>query len=200
MKTAFLFSGELRGFKFAVDKLNKNLLGKFSDCDTYFYIPNPTYKVEDYINPTKICYYDEPNHDIDNIKIETGPNWEKRFVGQWYSLYMCKNMMLESNIAYDLVFRVRPDSNFINEFDISLIDFDKLNVCGWSSWGGLNDRFAVGNMDIMKTYCDFYLNLKEIYGNSERKLMHHIKKNNIDVNIIDFFFERFDLDGTIREQ
>jgi hypothetical protein len=72
MKTAFLFSGELRGFKFDVDKLNKNLLGKFSDCDTYFYIPNPTYKVEDYINPTKICYYDEPNHDIDNIKIELG--------------------------------------------------------------------------------------------------------------------------------
>ena len=199
MKTALLFSGQLRGFKYVVENINKNIISNLGDVDAYFYI---TGEIEDlsHLNcNTYLRHFVDEDYDVSRLIMEN-PNkdFQKRFVGQFYALKQCKNFMKEHNKNYDLVVRIRPDIIFNGEITPSMIDVDKINISDFDHWGGINDRFAIGPQKEMEIYCDMIDSIFDIGGNAEKKLNHHLNKHKIPVNLINFHHIRVDADGKKR--
>jgi hypothetical protein len=201
MKVAILFSGQLRGFKHIVNNLNDNLIKNFENVDTYFYVPKNDYSIEEYFKPTSIIYDDDVIHDTSNIFNFKGHqnSTPQNFIQQWYSLYKCKELMLENNIKYDLIIRCRPDNDFISPLTLDMIDINKINICEWGGWEGYNDRFAIGNFDDMLIYCDFYTECKNYGGNSEDRLKQYLDSKNLKINLISHIHHRINEDGSKRE-
>ena len=198
MNVAILFSGQLRGFKHVVNNLKLNLISKFSTVDTFFYLSeNNYYDIDNFFQPTKIEFFKDLDYNTDGLVDIVNP---KGFMGQWYSLYQCKNLMLSFNKKYDLIIRSRPDNNYINELDLKNINVNTINVCNWSNFGGINDRFAIGPTNLMLDYCDFYLDCKLFAGNSETKLKEYLDRKSIPLNLIDYYHYRINENGERREE
>ena len=202
MRTAILLSGQLRGFKYIIDNLKNNFINYLGEVDTYFYINKDSYNIDDVFTPTEVKYEDDIIHDESGIFNFLGHQFStpQRFMQQWYSLYMCKEMMLASNKSYDYVVRTRPDNDFVTPLTWDILNPDKINICNWGNHlGGYNDRFAIGPFNEMLTYCDFYHHCKKYPGNSELRLKQYLNENNIPVNFIDHVHYRINEDGSRRE-
>lgn len=198
MKTAILISGQLRGFKHIVNNLKSNLINYLGDVDVFFYIPdNTSYKVEEYFSSKYITYAPDEYHDEEGLIDFSNPT--QQFLQQWYSLYMCKELITQSNKKYDFIVRTRPDNDFITPLTLDQLDLTKINIPSWGHWGGYNDRFAIGPTNEMEIYCDFYKHCKHFPGNSELRLKHYLDNNNINVNFIDHIHYRVNEDGSRRE-
>lgn len=198
MKAAILFSGELRGFKYIYEDLHNFFLNKFSKVDTFFYVKNNDYEIESFYNPTKILYQEDIIHNQDGIHLDK-PQHIQKFISQWYSVFMSNKLRKEYSNEYDVVIRLRPDTKLLNEFNLNWIDLDKITVCSFGGYGGINDRFAIGNPENMDIYCNFYYNLSKFNGNSESKLFNYLSHNNVLINKIDYYWHRINSDGKVRE-
>ncbi len=58
-------------------------------------------------------------------------------------------------IKYDAVIALRPDMAFVSDIDIAKLqsmEEDTIYVPSWESNGGINDRFAFGQMEAMRAY------------------------------------------------
>jgi hypothetical protein len=198
MRTAVLISGQLRGFKYIINNLRNNLLNNLGETDIFFYIPYDSYKVEYMFTPTDIRYKHDTEHDVSSFTNFTGPD-KQRYIQQWYSLYKCKELMLSHNKQYDYIVRTRPDNDFVTPLTLDLLNLDQINVCSWGSYGGYNDRFAIGPFNQMLVYCDFYLSCTQYSTNSESRLKQYLDNNDIKVNLIDHVHYRINEDGSKRE-
>jgi hypothetical protein len=202
MKTAVLISGQIRGFRHITKNLYSNFLNYFGDVDVFVYLSDDnTYKVEEFITPTDITYTKDIIHNETGMNDFQGHHLStpQKFMQQWYSLQMCKELMLKQNKKYDFVVRTRPDNDFVETITPKILDNQKINICSWGSYSGYNDRFAIGPYDEMVTYCDFYNECKIYPGNSEMKLKAYLTNKNIEVNLIDKIHYRINENGTRRE-
>ena len=66
-------------------------------------------------------------------------------------------MMVRTGIKYDYVCRIRPDLFFLKPVLPSLIQSGSVMVPSLGSWGGINDKFAIGEMEPMIYYLNYYL-------------------------------------------
>jgi len=76
---------------------------------------------------------------------------------QWNNVLQVKEMMVRRGIEYDYVCRIRPDLFFLKPVLPSLIQDNSVMVPALGGWGGINDKFAIGKMEPMIYYLDYYL-------------------------------------------
>lgn len=226
MKIAILFSGQLRGFPLCKKSLNDYILSVFSkdDVDIFFYIPDEDrqyinevldfdiksllvekdfyHNIENRINCNNNITYSNTKISSNNYKLK---GRIQHYLLQWYGVKKVFEMMesygAANNITYDLIFRIRCDCSPRHIFPIDEIKKDEINVPNFDHYGGIHDRFAVGNFDNMKIYCSKYnyFDLDTMgNGNSESKMCNHLNNFNIKVNKINFMYDRLTKDGSIQ--
>lgn len=221
LKAAFLFSGQLRGFPFCVSAFNKYLFSVFETYDTFFYLPEADgKKLFDCWTPTAVTFERDQTHPeivgfennicrSDQRSVAnnyTAKAHMQHYFLQWYGVKRVYNLLEEysviNNKYYDVVFRVRPDILFYEEFNY--VPFNGITVPNFSGSGGLYDRFAVGQQQYIKTYCKLYDDImsgkhnKMMYtGNSESKLLQHLQFYNIPIGITNIsFYHSINSDGS----
>lgn len=229
MNCAFLFSGQLRGFNHCIEKIKLSIASQFDESDYFFYLPYEDYNnlskvillkpkvltiAEDSYDPLEEKIKTENDISYSDTKIaRNGYSLKGRiqhYLLQWYGVQYVYNMMENysslTGKKYDLVCRIRCDHFPITPFVLSSIRTNCVNIplaAGSSNddFGGIHDRFAIGDMTSMKTYCNKYNSIKIDnigLGNSENKLLTHLKNNNTTINRFFYFYERLNADGTIQ--
>jgi hypothetical protein len=107
-----------------------------------------------------------------------------------------------SNTNYDIIISLRPDVLYINP--IKITDLNKINdniiVLSNFAEHPINDRFAMGNYDVMQIHGERFINAYN-YSLShpleaEKYLIYILKNNNIKIIKIDFIFLRLRLNKT----
>lgn len=137
-----------------------------------------------------------------------------------YSIQACYDLVKESGIKYDLVIRYRfdlrftdwvyPDCQFLTDItqldpnQVSVFEYDQIEGFGDSRPGEIDDLFAVGGMDVMEVYSNYFswilyyqfidesgywdwlLGLVEDPDKmvAESYLKYHLVKNNIPINFV----------------
>lgn len=209
MKTALLFSGFTRGLQHARETIKKHLINNFGECDCYFYItddPQISYFSWNYENSYKsiqeLNAVIEYGENISSKCLDKSKHYCPRVYNQWHNLFKVKNMMLRSNIKYDFVIRIRPDTFFKSSIHPNDIDLNKINVSPTYSWGGINDKLAIGSFDNMIKYCNFfdsdYLSDRNLGKNSETRLANYLRNLNLSISHISFDAALVNEAGTLR--
>ena len=229
MNCAFLFSGQLRGFDHCIEKIKLSIASQFDESDYFFYLPYEDHSniskvislkpkiltiAEDTYDPLEEMIKKENDISYSETKIaKNGYSLKGRmqhYLLQWYGVRYVYNMMenycLLTGKKYDLVCRIRCDHFPITPFLLSSIKTDCVNIpiaSGSSNddFGGIHDRFAIGDMTNMKTYCDKYSSIKKDnlgLGNSESKLLMHLNNHDAKINRFSYFYERINNDGTVQ--
>lgn len=207
MKTALLFSGQLRGFKHTFENIKKNLINNFGECDMFFYLgeDEKTF-IYDYTDKNNVIFYKDTHHENTNNTLDNPSQhvWQT-FLSQWYSVMKCKDLMLSQNKKYDYVIRIRPDIIFNGEITPSMIDIDKINSSSVGTYShlerpGINDKISIGSFENMNIYCNFFMSdsIKNFYGNSEQKLFNYLTENKLDVNTFDVTLYKINENGQNR--
>lgn len=221
-RAAFLFSGQLRGFKHGINSLVDNLFSAFDEYDTFFYTPQEDGKeLLEFITPSAcIIEKDQYHRDIENFdngiaysdaKIQSNGYELKgrlqHFYLQWYGVKrvyeLFESYNLINGLEYDVVFRLRSDFMFFDKFTYEY--FEGLQIPNFADHYGIYDRMAFGSPKYMKYYCSLYDNLYEgkynirvSNGNSESKLMQHLHAENIPIKRVDLNYKRINRDGTFQ--
>ena len=212
MKCAILMAGYLRVFKQNLPLLKKKFFNKIENYDLYVHITLDEYENDKYynlsnkkdldaliisLNPTKVFY--------DNDRIFSKNPKTNGIKNLWHKFYLLNSFITNSRINYDLVFKIRPDMVFHENFQLpkfvtydnetiflpkkTLIDKKKLKnvtdpyIC---------DIFAFGSQPALTKYFKIYENLDhliETYGvSSETLLFYHLYNENIKYSLIDIDF------------
>ena len=105
-------------------------------------------------------------------------------------IYLCdllrREYETENNFKYDLVIRTRPDLTFDQAIDFDKFDLSNLHTPTEVSYNIISDVFGFSNSEIMTTYSNLYVNLKNLHDtnnimfNPHELLLGWIKQNNID--------------------
>lgn len=214
MKTALCFTGTARSLEFTYKNLKNNLIESLGDCDIIALIAdNPhAYKVEKYLDITKIKIIKEENYDINSMRFN--PTYYSRpttspqiYLKMIHARSACRELLelheIENNVVYDRVIFSRLDVKYFNQVGPFLKDLnleehiyvpDFHNTFG-GVINGYNDRFAVGNRKKMDTYFRIPESLNEFIDSgqvihAETTLKWHLEKNSINVDFIPVRFSR----------
>lgn len=153
---------------------------------------NPAF--ENIINERLIYSLINVNHLDTYNKVETHL---KKLLSQRYSILQCFNLLKEN---YDAIIRYRldcyPDRKInLNENVIeNTIVIPSNNIHGGIAYKspGFNDKYAIGNMKIMKIYCEMFnyfeqlINEEPLTVQEETGLGYHLIKKNIEIKVGDF--------------
>jgi hypothetical protein len=223
MKAAFLFSGQLRGFPICIENFKQYLFSAFEEYDTFFYIPIEDAKtLLDSHKPTSfIAEQDQTHPEVENFlnnitysldKIQYNSYQAKgrmqHYYLQWYGVQMVYDIFEKYKSIegknYDVVFRLRTDLNFKQQFNYE--PFDGIQIPNYNGWGGIYDRFAYGPEKYMKHYSSLYTDVKaglyneyKYSGNSESKLKQHLERGGMPIKIVEnAVYERINKDGSLQ--
>jgi hypothetical protein len=100
--------------------------------------------------------------EIVNIKgVAIDPLGGNSTISMHYSLMMSNHLRRlyqdRTKAEYDVVFRMRYDSEVLHMLDLENYDLSKLNIPYGLDWeGGVNDQFAFGPPDLMDKYMDLF--------------------------------------------
>lgn len=237
MKIALLISGQPRRYRNGYHELKKWFLDRY-DIDVYLHAwEAKKFEKFNFFNGGKLEKTHHVNKDLYNNLIDwyqpkdylferhiqfdnaniMGKNNQRlnSQMGMWMSLKRSWDLMDQSGIHYDLIFKTRYDLLFTHRVanncplleDLTQLDPTKLHYFGYDdSWPHteyqMNDQIAISGYDIMKTYCNLFpqmLNtifVDPLYNNNyddvfvnETLIYHHLKTNNIPMSPIDSGFK-----------
>jgi len=134
-----------------------------------------------------------------NYSSLSGPETCGDAASMWYKVW--KSFQLIDGTP-DIVFRIRPDIYFEQEFDLSAINDIKPNTVYMSNWHGkyesvtcqIMDHFGFGDFSSMKTYCSIFPNIPEIIQRNdcpctaEGFLYSQLKHNNINISRLNLHY------------
>ena len=119
-----------------------------------------------------------------------------KMCSMFYNQYRCMQMVLGSNINFDIYLKWRTEIRCNIDIEIvNELDNNTIYVPIGRDYGGLNDQIAYGNIDSMKKYSDVYNRLEyltKVYHvniHPETLLMNHIKYQQDKLLIIRFDFD-----------
>ena len=167
-KIAVLISGQMRTFERCLDNLNANLLGP--GVDTFVHTtPDPgTSQILERHQFSAVRVEDDP--DFRDYRMYRGreehyqfDNWAYRIVTQLYKNRRVWEFVEGKN--YDWIVRLRADTILTEPIDF----FDRLKpatlyIPAGDSHYGLNDRFGIGDYDVMRAYMGRYDDLEAYLG------------------------------------
>ncbi len=211
MKIAILFSGRLTGYKDNYELIMKNIV---SNNEVDFFIAhekNVDSKIlNDFVNlykPKIILESDENYFDISKYNYKSSGNKHNlmcMFLNRYKVFTEFEKYCDEMNKEYDLIISHRLDLAFEEKIDLNKfydkIKEDFLFIPSGNDYGGINDQFAFGNIDVMFIYMNCYNGLKELFEKKinihPETLLNEYLKNNELTNI-----ERFEVkNNLIREK
>lgn len=189
MKIAILFVGQIRTLRKCIPNLSKFLL--HLDAETFLYSDSSSTFEEEKVFCRNL--FDHTNFEDDpefadysyspgRIEHYQFVDWHRRIVSQIYKNWCAWKMI--SDKQYDVVIRVRPDIILNRKLeDLNFIKPSTLYIPKTDNHFGLNDRFGIGDYDVMKSYMCRYEDLDEYlnYGgilHSEENLKYTMLKNN----------------------
>lgn len=204
-KTAICFSGELRSIDKTFPILESNILSKFSDYDIFYF----TWADDPDID--KLKYLIKTNR-IKDIEIKSRETFDEDFffpkkplktnfqsiIRQLYCLKKVNDLKcqyeLEHDFKYDIVVRIRPDLNLLDDTklseDFEKKDFSKLYLLDHDNWHGFSDRFYVSNssnMDILSNRIEVLQKYSDMGGSQQYEafLQYVTIDNDIEVERIE---------------
>lgn len=219
MKTAFLFTGQIRGLKHAYPTIKKNVEPCFENISYFFFGPPEKDGVnfEDII-PNSTCLYEEDNAALSDGWNSTGigggsdaasrnnghnvKTLTQHYVMQLYNLY--RGFELIPN-DFDIVVRIRPccyslDSLNIDKSMLESLKDDEVIIPQWDSYRGVNDKFAIGTYNSMKTYTSLFVSdvVKNASIGAEPRLNLHLQTEGITVKHVEWTFASISKDKAVR--
>lgn len=221
-----LFNGQLRGFKFSFENINKNLFEPLGINDAVFLLPetDKSKEIESFLPSTlnfEIIYEAEIIHDESNLPYPNcltysshaieGNNYQLRGSLQHYfiQLYNKKRVFeiykkLFTPSENDLVLLLRPDLSPHKKLDINALKKECINVPNCPQWYGVYDRLSIANTKNTEIYSLLYDRVKTLppYGinNAESRLKAWLDQQKVCVNLFDLGeVLRFNIDGTNRD-
>jgi hypothetical protein len=153
--------------------------------------------IEDY--ESKKCKFQEIYNSLNLLSFESSeegitPRYDVGPISMHYSINMANNLKSmyekENNMTFDVVIRMRFDSDFENK-KLNVDEYpNTLNIPKGEDWcGGINDQFAFGPSSVMNDYSNFYKNITEIEGvpyHPETMLLKYLDMKKININRCDF--------------
>jgi hypothetical protein len=181
MKIAICFFGITRNLKdHTLDSIEKHLMASVAELDPAYKkfghfnlvsrLSNPRSGEEDIAidpNEFKLLNCDAVSHtdqswldgnlDFEQIQ-KYGDAWEDNFsslknlIRQLYSLNRVTELLLQTGQHFDLVIYSRTDLRFQSKVAIPMVRPRTLYTPWFAKGGGLNDRFALGDLETMAIY------------------------------------------------
>jgi len=105
--------------------------------------------------------------------------------------------------SFDFVIAARPDVKFLHDLTVPIVKPDEIYIPTFHSWGGVNDRFALGREDEIAIWLDkrqFALNIikKGLRCNPEKIASEWLLNNKLTVKDLNFVFQRVRANGDIQ--
>lgn len=232
MKIAFAFWGITRSLKFTIDSINNKILDIFKKNKIEYTIFMHTYKLNNYINKRtheNIVNVDNEEYKLlnpDYIKINdqykikeklnlnlyrtrrdpwnTDYNSVDNFILSMYSKKKVTKMIQNINIKYDYIIFLRPDVEYLDNFDLNFFKFvTNTSICipnfHLFSQYQFNDRFCICNNETYRLYGDIFdqlLPLSKIQPLHSETIIGSIMQNyKLQIIRIAFRFLRVRIDG-----
>lgn len=111
-----------------------------------------------------------------------------------------KEYEIDNNIQYDYIARIRPDFEYLTKIDLSILKPNTIFIPYKNDWEGYNDRFAIGDRNVMEIYMnrfDFWMkehpNISPYTTHVENNLKIYLDSNKISTERIPFSY------STLRE-
>lgn len=79
-----------------------------------------------------------------------------RIISMWYKVQDVFKMCLTSGKKYEIVIRCRPDLQFFDVLPSVNLTENTVYMASSEMYGGWNDQFAFGNINVMEYYCNIY--------------------------------------------
>lgn len=202
MKAALLISGYLRSFEHNISNIKNIIINKFDRVDLYIHITENELLDDKYLNINdreKIiktlnkefnvcCLLIEPNTLFSPNKIENN------LYNNWFKYYKLNQIKCANEIneeIYDIVIKIRPDIQIINDINIqidNLIHIPQNSLIDKSKLHNENDPYicdiiSYGSSEKMNAYFNIYNELPNLISKykyiSETLLYHYLHNNNI---------------------
>jgi len=127
-------------------------------------------------------------------------NYVRSLESQQRALSVFKSMKEKS---FDFVIAARPDVKFLHDLTVPIVKPDEIYIPTFHSWGGVNDRFALGREDEIAIWLDkrqFALNIikKGLRCNPEKIASEWLLNNKLTVKDLNFVFQRVRANGDIQ--
>lgn len=217
MKVAVCYSGLVRTLPKVYDNHFENIYQHY-DCDLYFHFwdswghgnvtNNYTYDKDDYLTEEEknllVEKFKPKSYIFENFKdkekiFEGLINYDnqeypycKNVLSMHYKIMKCNTLVINSNVNYDVVLRLRPDHMFTKKITFkNIVDntiFTSMIPTRTNGSEGVNDQIAYGNTSSMVKYSNFFDMWKNIYVNETFCNPEHIFKKyltKISLNIED---------------
>lgn len=175
MKIAILFSGRINCFRRSYPNMMKNIV-QGHQVDFFISYPKDTdiNEMNEFLEKFKPIafveneeeyfsidqYPDPPKH----IILKSRHNMMCMFINRLNVCHLLQEYIKETNIHYDLVISMRVDFLVHSKLDLRLLTQKSKNgflcIPAGQDCCGLNDRFAIGNTDVMSEYLSCYESLK----------------------------------------
>ena len=222
-RAAFLFSGQLRGFKYCIDSMKEHLFSAFDEYDTFFYIPNEDAKqlLELWEPTAMIAEPDQIHSEVDGfgariVHSNNIPGYKvynnalHHYWLQWYGVKKVFGLFDDyrsvTNKHYDVAIRIRCEFKFNSKYVYE--PFDGFQIPDFNGHGGVYDRLAIAPVKHMRYYCSIYDKIREGYyhhdvnlGNSESKLLQHLQSykdaKGVNATQIKMSYVRIKTDGSV---
>lgn len=215
MRIALCLSGQLRTFEECFSYIEDNLIkaNPQYNFDLFGYF-NSDNEIE-YLNkyPFKSIKI-EPDVELPNLVYQDNKytiNYPPRSKAVYYQLYaiqktnnLRKQYEQDQEFKYDYIARIRPDLKYLTEVDLSNITNNKIYLPVENDHFGYNDRFAIGDRDVMEIYMnrfDFWMqphdDIDRYTTHIETNLKIWLDLNNIVVDRIPFSYCTCRVDGDV---
>jgi hypothetical protein len=137
-----------------------------------------------------------------DTKYETVDN----FICAMFSKSRCTQLIRKSNENFDYIIFLRADCLYLTNFDISffkLVNNNTICIPNFALHSNFNDRFCITNKSTYQLYGCVFNKLfeysKHFPLHSETFYYNLIKRNKINIKLINFIFKRVRADGKIVE-
>jgi hypothetical protein len=133
-------------------------------------------------------------HNLETLGTMSSYIHMKKMCSMFYNQKRCLDMIIQSAISFDIVFKWRTEIYFDDNIklkinDIANIRENTIYIPNCNDWGGLNDQIAYGNLNTMKLYSDLYNHLttyNTVRCHPETLLKYHVTTNKINIERFDF--------------
>lgn len=183
-RVALIYTGFLRSWDLCKANHIDYIHSENTDC--FFYtdkdpqFPGVFHQIQD------LDFYPDPFKDHRYATRKRPENTVYQTFRQWHANFVGFCLVPR---GYDIYCRIRTDIKFngklhFHEYDCS---GNTIYIPDGNDYGGVNDQFAFGNYEVMKTYYSVYVNCHELWNDgvewhSEGMQLSNLQRNKINIS------------------
>lgn len=225
MKTALCFTGTARSMEHTHENIKQFLIDSHPGCDIFAHLSPSPYinKIYQYFNFDEIknmVIEPDRHFSTDELKwypewpagLHSGPNPRQTYLNMLYSRKRCGEILAHHcdtyNTTYDKVIFSRLDVeyyNIVEEVDLESMCVPDFHHFSHLQGTGCNDRFAISNLENMKTYFNLFNRIQEFLSSggllhAESFLGWHLHSSKLAIKKYPIRFTRVRPDGSRQDE